>query len=249
MKKLNILIVAIVILSSCSNSKQSKVNDDSKMPIKYPQTRIDNSSDEYFGVKVADPYRWLEDDRSEETAAWVKEENKITQDYLSKIPFRESIAKRYEKIFNYERFSAPSVHGEYYYYSRNSGLQNQSVIYREKKAGGTPEIFLDPNTFSKEGTTSLAGLSFTNDGSLAAYNISEGGSDWQKIIILNALSKTPIDDTLNEIKFSGVSWKGNDGFFYSTYKKPNEGSLLSGITDQHYLFYHKIGTKQSEDKL
>lgn len=236
-------------MSSCSNSKTSTTNNDSIMPIKYPETRVDNVTDNYFGTKVADPYRWLEDDRSEETATWVKAENKVTQDYLAKIPFRQAIAKRYEKIFNYERYSAPFVYGDYYYYSKNSGLQNQSVVYREKKNGGSAEVFLDPNTFSKEGTTSLAGLSFSNDGTLAAYNISEGGSDWQKIIILNTKTPSQIDDTLKDIKFSGVSWKGDDGFFYSTYKRPQEGSLLSGVTDQHFLFYHKIGTKQSEDKL
>ena len=248
MKKLIIIFFSISIFS-CSSTKKAPLNNDSGMSIEYPKTRVDNVTDEYFGTKVSDPYRWLEDDRSEETSLWVKAENSVTENYFSKIPFKNKIEKRYEKLINYEKFSAPEAHGEYYYYSKNSGLQNQSVLYREKKSGAEPEVFLDPNLFSKDGTTSLAGIGFSKDGTHAAYNISEGGSDWQKIIILNAISKTPIDDTLKDIKFSGVAWKGNDGFFYSSYKKPADGSLLSIVTDQHLLFYHKIGTKQSADQL
>ena len=248
MKKLIIIFFSISIFS-CSSTKKAPLNNDSGMSIEYPKTRVDNVTDEYFGTKVSDPYRWLEDDRSEETSLWVKAENSVTENYFSKIPFKNKIEKRYEKLINYEKFSAPEAHGEYYYYSKNSGLQNQSVLYREKKSGAEPEVFLDPNLFSTDGTTSLAGIGFSKDGTHAAYNISEGGSDWQKIIILNAISKTPIDDTLKDIKFSGVAWKGNDGFFYSSYKKPADGSLLSIVTDQHLLFYHKIGTKQSADQL
>lgn len=248
MKKLIIIFFSISIFS-CNSTKKAPLNNDSGMSIEYPKTRVDNVTDEYFGTKVSDPYRWLEDDRSEETSLWVKAENSVTENYFSKIPFKDKIEKRYEKLINYEKFSAPESHGEYYYYSKNSGLQNQSVLYREKKSGGDPEVFLDPNLFSKDGTTSLAGIGFSKDGTHAAYNISEGGSDWQKIIILNAISKTPIDDTLKDIKFSGVAWKGNDGFFYSSYKRPADGSLLSIVTDQHLLFYHKIGTKQSADQL
>lgn len=218
--------------------------------VTYPQTFKDTSViDDYFGTKVADPYRWLENDTSAETAAWVAAENKVTQGYLKQIPFRDAIGKRYEHLFNYEKFSAPTREGKYNYYSKNSGLQNQFVMYREPVEGGAAELFLDPNTFSKDGTTSLAGINFSKDGSMAAYNISEGGSDWQKIIVLDAINKKQVGDTMQNIKFSGASWKGNEGFFYSTYERPKEGSFLAGKTDNHKLFFHKIGTAQKEDKL
>src|SRR5690606_26540207 len=203
--------------------------------------------DTYFGEQIQDPYRWLEDDRSAETEAWIKAQNEVTFGYLHKIPFRNQIKERMEKIWNYEKVSAPFKEGKYTYYSKNDGLQNQSVLYR-KDESGKEEIFLDPNTFSKDGTTSLGGLSFTKDGSLAAYAISEGGSDWRKVIVLNTETKEIIGDTIVDVKFSGMSWYKNDGFYYSSYEKP-KGSELSAKTDQHKLFYHKLGTKQSEDKV
>lgn len=215
--------------------------------IQYPQTKKGGTVDEYFGTKVNDPYRWLEDDRSAETAAWVKAENEVTYDYLAKIPFRNQLKERLEKLWNYEKIGAPSVEGKYTYYSKNNGLQNQSVLYR-KDAAGKEEVFLDPNTFSKDGTTSLGGLDFSKDGSKVAYAISEGGSDWRKVIIMDALSKKIIEDTLIDVKFSGLSWKGNEGFYYSSYEKP-KGSELSAKTDQHKLYFHKLGTSQKEDKV
>ncbi|MBC7650366.1 MAG: S9 family peptidase, partial [Deinococcales bacterium] len=180
---------------------------------------------------------------------WVKEENVVTQNYLQAIPFREAIKKRYETLFNYEKYSAPFKEGKYTYYYRNTGLQNQSVLYREIEGNKEAELFLDPNVFSKDGTTSLAGINFTEDGSLAAYNISEGGSDWQKIIILNAATKQQMGDTMLDIKFSGASWKGNEGFYYSTYDRPKNGSFLAGKTQNHKLYFHKLGTSQKDDKL
>lgn len=215
------------------------------MKIEYPTTKKEVVTDTFFGVAVEDPYRWLEDDRSDETAAWVKEENNVTFDYLNKIPFRKDLKERLEKLWNYEKISAPFERGDYTYFYKNDGLQNQSVLYR-KDASGNEEIFLDPNTFAEDGTTSLAGLSFTKDGSLAAYSISEGGSDWRKVIVLNTATKEQVGDTLTDIKFSGVSWKGTEGFFYSSYDKP-DGSELSAKTDQHKLYYHKLGTPQTED--
>lgn len=215
--------------------------------IQYPQTKKGETVDEYFGTKVNDPYRWLEDDRSAETAAWVKAENEVTYDYLAKIPFRNQLKERLEKLWNYEKIGAPSVEGKYTYYSKNNGLQNQSVLYR-KDAAGKEEVFLDPNTFSKDGTTSLGGLDFSKDGSKVAYAISEGGSDWRKVIIMDALSKKIIEDTLIDVKFSGLSWKGNEGFYYSSYEKP-KGSELSAKTDQHKLYFHKLGTSQKEDQV
>jgi prolyl oligopeptidase len=197
--------------------------------VKYPDTKKDTTvTDDYFGTKVADPYRWLEDDRSAETAAWVKAENAVTQDYLAQIPFREAIKKRYETIYNYEKYSAPFKQGDFIYYYKNTGLQNQDVLYREPVKGGEAEVFLDPNSFSKDGTTSLAGMGFSKDGSMVAFNLSEGGSDWQKLAVMNAVTKQMLTDTL-ELKFSGASWKGNEGFYYCNYKKLKEGDRKSVV--------------------
>jgi len=217
------------------------------MELKYPATEKGNTVDEYFGTEVKDPYRWLEDDRSKETEAWVKAENEVTFDYLSKIPFREEIKNRLTELWDYEKYSAPSKHGEFNYFYKNNGLQNQYVLYREKD-GGSPEVFLDPNTFSKDATTSLGQVSFSKDGSKVAYSISEGGSDWRKVIIMDATSMEILEDTIKDVKFSGISWYKNDGFYYSSYDKP-EGSELSAKTDQHKLYYHKLGTVQKEDQI
>jgi prolyl oligopeptidase len=233
------LILAMAITSTVSSFGQN--------PISYPQTKKGETVDVYFDTKVNDPYRWLEDDRSAETATWVKAENEVTYGYLSQIPYRDAIKNRMEKLWNYEKIGAPSKEGNYTYYSKNNGLQNQSVVYR-KDAAGKEEVFLDPNTFSKDGTTSLGGLDFSKDGSKVAYAISEGGSDWRKVIIMDALSKKIIEDTLIDVKFSGLSWRGNEGFYYSSYEKP-KGSELSAKTDQHKLYFHKLGTSQKEDKV
>ena len=216
--------------------------------MKYPKTTKKPVIEEHFGTKVTDNYRWLEDDRSKETEAWVKAENKVTFDYLSKIPYQEAFTKRLTELWNYEKVGTPYKEGNYIYYSKNNGLQNQAVVYRKKDENSTEEIFLDPNTFSKEGTTSLGTLRFSKDGKTAAYSISEGGSDWRKIIILDVESKTIQEDTLVDVKFSGISWYKNDGFYYSSYDKP-KGSELSAKTDQHKLYYHKLGTSQKEDVL
>ncbi|MCB9046622.1 MAG: S9 family peptidase [Chitinophagales bacterium] len=214
----------------------------------YPQTKKTDQSDVYFGTKVNDPYRWLEDDLSQETKDWVKAENKVTNEYLDQIPFRDAIKKRLTELWNYEKYSAPFKEGDYTYFYKNDGLQNQSILFRQK-GNGKPEVFLDPNAFSKDGTTSLAGIQFTKDGSLCAYQISEGGSDWRKVIILDTKTRKMLGDTLVDIKFSGLSWRGNEGFYYSSYDKPKEGSELSGKTQQHKLFFHKLGTPQSSDEL
>ncbi|MES2544566.1 MAG: prolyl oligopeptidase family serine peptidase [Bacteroidota bacterium] len=215
--------------------------------IKYPQTHKDETVDVYFETKVADPYRWLEDDKSAETGAWVKDQNKVTYDYLAQIPFRDALKSRLEKLWNYEKISAPFKEGNYTYYYKNNGLQNQSILYR-KDNKGVETVFLDPNTFSKDGTSSLGGVDFSKDGSKVAYSISEGGSDWRKVIVMDAVTKKILEPTLVDIKFSGVSWKGNDGFYYSSYDKPT-GSELSAKTDQHKLYFHKLGSSQKSDKL
>ncbi len=215
--------------------------------IAYPPTKQVDHVDTYFGDTLADPYRWLEDDMAAETTDWVADQNAVTFDYLAKIPYRDEIRQRLEELWDYEKFSAPFREGEYTYFFRNSGLQNQSVLYRQR-GDAEAEVFLDPNTFSEDGTTSLAGLQFTKDGSLMAYSISEGGSDWRKIIVKDAESGEIIGDTLRDVKFSGISWRGNDGFYYSSYDKP-KGSELSAMTQQHKLYFHKLGTPQSEDQL
>ncbi|MDF7810958.1 prolyl oligopeptidase family serine peptidase [Hymenobacter sp. YC55] len=217
-------------------------------PLPYPQTKKVDTVNTYFGTKVADPYRWLENDQAPDTKYWVQEENKVTQNYLSQIPYRDAIRKRLETLWNYEKYSAPFKEGKYTYFSKNTGLQSQSVLYRQQGTGA-PEVFLDPNNFSKDGTTSLAGINFTKDGSLAAYQISEGGSDWRKVIVLRTADKSIVGDTLKDVKFSGTAWKGNEGFYYSSYDKPKAGSQLAGKTQLHKLMYHKLGTPQSTDVL
>lgn len=242
MKNVIPALFAVALISSCKNESKPE-----PIIVNYPVTAKVDTVDTYFGTEVKDPYRWLEDDRSPETEAWVKDQNKTTFGYLEKIPFRDDLKNRLEKLWNYEKLGSPFKKGDYTYFYKNDGLQNQYVVYRAK-GDEKPEVFLDPNTFSEDGTTSLAGLSFTKDGSLAAYLISEGGSDWRKAIILNAETKEVVEDTLIDIKFSGLSWKGNDGFYYSSYDKP-KGSELSAKTDQHKVYYHKLGTPQKNDEL
>ncbi|WP_369047935.1 prolyl oligopeptidase family protein [Tenacibaculum sp. UWU-22] len=241
MKKIHLLTLCLIVIVSCKESKQLKRN----IIVNYPETPQKPVVDEYFGTKVTDNYRWLEDDRSPETEQWVKQENKVTFDYLSKIPYREQLKKRLSELWNYAKVGTPFIEGDYTYFYKNNGLQNQYVLYRKDK-NGKDEVFLDPNTFSKDGTISLGAVRFSKDGNLVAYSISEGGSDWRKIIIMDVKSKERVGDTLTDVKFSGISWKGNSGFYYSSYDKP-KGSQLSAKTDQHKLYYHKLGTKQKED--
>ncbi len=241
MKRLSFL-AGLLILASCKTENKRE-----PIAVNYPTTAKVDTIDTYFGTEVPDPFRWLEDDMSPETEAWVKEQNQATFGYFDKIPFRSALKNRLEKLWNYEKLGSPFKEGDYTYFYKNDGLQNQYVVYR-KKDDAEEEVFLDPNTFSEDGTTSLMGLRFTKDGSKAAYLISEGGSDWRKGIVINAETKEQVEDTLVDIKFSGISWKGNEGFFYSSYDKP-KGSELSAKTDQHKLYYHKLGTSQDEDEV
>ncbi|MBS9773854.1 MAG: S9 family peptidase [Tenacibaculum sp.] len=243
MKKVIIPILsAVVFFTACK-----KQSDEKMINVKYPETAKKPVVDEYFGEKVTDNYRWLEDDRSKETEEWVKAENKVTFNYLKQIPYREELKNQLSKIWNYERVGTPFKEGKYTYFYKNDGLQNQAVLYR-KDENGKEEVFLNPNTFAEDGTTSLDQVSFTKDGSLVAYSISEGGSDWRKVIVMKTENKEIVGNTLVDIKFSGISWKGNEGFFYSSYDKP-KGSELSAKTDQHKLYYHKLGTPQKDDKV
>lgn len=223
----------LFILNSCDSG------------ITYPETEKIPVVDTYFDTQITDHYRWLEDDLSSETAQWVEQQNKTTFGFLEKIPYRNQIQQKLEQVWDYEKVGTPFDEGDYIYFYKNDGLQDQYVLYRINEQEET-EVFLDPNTFSEDGTTSLAGLSFSDNGQYAAYAISEGGSDWRKIIVIETETKQQIGDTLQDIKFSGIDWKLNDGFFYSSYDKP-DGSELSDLTDTHKLFYHQIGQSQSQD--
>ena len=244
MKKITLLFVICLCLIACKNFKK----ENNQISVNYPKTKTVDTVDTYFDSNVNDPYRWLEDDRSEDTEAWVKEQNKATFGYLDQIPYREELKKRLTEIWNYEKVGAPFKEGDYTYFYKNDGLQNQYVIYRHKTGEdpSTATVFLDPNTFKEDGTISLGGTSFSDDGSILAYSISEGGSDWRKILIMDTESKTIMEDTLVNIKFSGMSWYKNEGFYYSSYDKP-KGSELSAKTDQHKVYYHKLGTSQKDD--
>ncbi len=241
MKKLFFLSFA-ALLAACSSEQKPKAEK-----LTYPETKKADTVTTYFGTTVSDPYRWLEDDRSTETENWVKRQNEFTFSYLNKISLKDSIKNRLEKLWNYEKLTAPFKEGGVKYFYKNDGLQNQFVMYSQKE-GEEATVFLDPNTFSKEGTTSLGDIEFSENGKVASYSISEGGSDWRKVIIIDVDTKKVLEDTLFDVKFSGLSWKGNEGFYYSSYEKP-KGSQLSAKTDQHKLYYHKLGTKQKEDAL
>lgn len=243
MKRALMGICAAGLLSSCGEQVS-----ENPTALNYPETKKVDTVTDYFGTQITDSYRWLEDDRSEETGNWVKAQNEVTFGYLEEIPFREQLKNRLTDLWNYEKIGSPWKEGDYIYYSKNDGLQNQYVVYRKKGDQGEEEVFLDPNKFSDDGTTSLAGMSFSEDGKTLAYSISEGGSDWRKVIVIDAETRDIVEDTLIDVKFSGISWRGNEGFYYSSYDKP-EGSELSAKTDQHKLFYHKLGTPQAEDKL
>ena len=237
MKKLLYLSILSILLSCAQSSKK----------IVYPNTLKTPVVDTYFGEELIDNYRWLEDDNSEDTKNWVTRQNELTFSILDKVPFRNELKYRLEQVWNYEKITAPFEEGDYTYFYKNNGLQNQYVVYRKSRET-QEEIFLDPNTFSEDGTTSLSSLSFSKSGNLVAYSISEGGSDWRKIIVLDAIKNKILEDTLVDVKFSGIQWKKEEGFFYSSYDKP-KGSELSEMTNQHKLYFHKLGTSQAEDDL
>ena len=247
MKNYFFLLLMSALLASCVNFSGVESS-----PVTYPESRYDSSDVKTtIGHDVADPYGWLEDDLSEETAQWVEAQNAVTFAHLEEIPFRAALRDRLSALWNYAKRGAPFIEGDFRYFYRNDGLQSQYILYRVVLDGdeADAEVFLNPNTFSADGTTSLGGISFSPDGSLVAYQISEGGSDWRKVIILDAVTGNRLGDTLADIKFSGLAWLGNAGFYYSSYDKPEEGSALSGMTDVHRLFYHRLGDVQSEDEL
>lgn len=217
--------------------------------VKYPASFRERVVDNYHGTQVEDPYRWLEDDNSERTKQWVTDQNKITFDYLAKIPFRRQVRDRLEKLWNYPKYSSPFKKGEWYYFFKNDGLQNQSVLYRQKGLDAQPEEFLNPNTLNKDGVAALSGLGFSKNGKYMAYSISVAGSDWQEVYVMETASRQILPDTIRWVKFSGFSWVGEDGFYYSRYDKPDERTRLSKRNEFQKVYYHKMGTSQDADQL
>lgn len=217
--------------------------------LSYPVSRKTDQADTYFGTRVSDPYRWLEDDKSDETKAWVTEQNKVTFGYLDKIPYRKNFQQAIEKVFNYPKYSAPFRNGEWFYFYKNDGLQNQSVLYRQRGLEGAVEEVIDPNKLSKDGTTRLTVFNLCKDGAYAVVGLSEGGSDWQTFYVRDMATGKNLDDKLEWVKVSGVAWEGH-GFYYSRYPAPAAGaSALSVKNENHQVWYHKVGTAQTEDKL
>ncbi|UZR97003.1 prolyl oligopeptidase family serine peptidase [Chondrinema litorale] len=243
MKKLFLIVSLSNLIFSCTPTIEQGIK------MEYPQTKKVDQVDEFFGTQVSDPYRWLEQTDAPEVKEWIEAENKVTFDYLSQIPYREKLESRLRTLWDYEKLSAPRKRGAYTYYYKNDGLQNQSVLYRTKDGAEAEEVFLDPNKLSEDGTTSLSGSSFTKDGSLFAYSISQGGSDWREIYVKNTESGELLEDKIIDAKFTGITWNGNEGFYYSSYDRPKDGNKLVAKTQFHKLYYHKLGTPQTEDKL
>ena len=233
---------AAAILTGCNDMKQIK-----HMP--YPRTERTDVTDNYFGTEVPDPYRWLEDDNSEATAAWVKAQNVVTQDYLSQIPFRGAIRERLTELWNYPKEGIPAKHGDAWYYFYNDGLRNQSVLYRTVQPGGEGEVFIDPNTLSEDGTVALSGVTFSKDGKYCAYSVAASGSDWVEIRVMNTADRTLTSDRINWVKFSGAEWAPDSkGFYYSAYDAPQKG-VFSSQNQFQKVYYHRLGTPQSADRL
>lgn len=238
-KNMMLLILFSLFLSACSLNQNK---------IEYPKAHKEDVKDNYFGTVVNDPYRWMENDTSQAVKDWVEAENKITFDYLSKISFRDQIKERYSKLINYPKFSAPFRSGDNYFFFKNDGLQNQSVLYIQKGLDGTPELFLDPNKLKDDGTVALNNYSFSKNGKYFAYGTASGGSDWNEFFVMDIATKKKLNDHLNWIKFSGISWY-KDGFFYSRFPKPSKGKELTTSNEYHSVYYHKIGTEQKDDKM
>ncbi len=232
-----LLIASFSLLISCSETGY-----------KYPETRKVEQTDDFFGTKVSDPYRWLEDDNSAETGKWVDAQNDVTYAYLAAIPFRDKIKERLTEIWNFEKLSTPFLKGKYYFYYRNNGIQNQSALYYKNGLNGEEKMLIDPNTFSTDGTVAMSGISFSKDAKHMAYSISKSGSDWHEWYVLDVETGKKLPDKLEWIKFSGLAWQGN-GFYYARYEKPEEGNALKGSNSNNRLYYHRLGDEQSRDKL
>jgi prolyl oligopeptidase len=240
LRDLFVLIFAMAAFSSCDRGPARP---------EYPETKKADTVDVYYGTEVADPYRWLEDDQSEETKKWVQKQVEITNAYLGKIPFRERIEQRLTEVWNYERQSVPVRKGNYWFFSRNDGLQDQSVVFVKEERDGDERILLDPNQLSDDGTVALAAYEFSEDGKYMAYAISYGGSDWREIFVKDVTTGEDLDDHLEWVKFSEISWLGDKGFFYSRYDAPEKGSELTNVNEFQQVFFHKLGDAQAEDDL
>lgn len=244
MKKNFVAFFAILFFTSFTGEEKK---NSSVTIITYPVTKKVDVIDDYFGKKIPDPYRWLEDDHSEETKQWVDEQNKVTFGYLEKIPFRQQMKERLAQVWNYEKLGVPFKRGKYYFFFKNDGLQNQNVLYVQEGLNGTPRVLIDPNKFSADGTIALNEISIRKDGKYIAYNISKSGSDWNDIVVMEIATGKVLPDTIKWVKFSSAQWKG-DGFFYSTYPPPTSHAY-SGKNQNNKAFYHKLGTKQNEDQI
>jgi len=240
MKKLHLLVAfpALFFIIACRQ----------EIKVTYPETAKVDTVTDYFGTRIADPFRWLENDASAETEAWVLAENAVTDAYLAQIPYREKVRERLEQIWDYPKFGVPFQEGNYFFYFKNDGLQNQSVLYIKNGIDGEPEVLLDPNAFSEDGTIALAGLSVSHDAKYLAYSLATSGSDWNEIHVLKIEGRTELPDVLNWVKFSGMSWE-KEGFYYSRYDEPVKGLEYSNKNEFHKVFYHKLGTLQAEDIL
>ncbi|MFT4760340.1 MAG: prolyl oligopeptidase [Paraglaciecola sp.] len=257
MKNIFLIFFAFTLFMSCKNANQqdtsttlttSEVIKNPIMKVAYPDTRRENVTNDFFGTTIADPYRWLEIDTAAEVSSWVKEQNKSTFGYLENIPYRDAIKERYEELFNYPKLSSPFRAGEYYFFYKNNGLQNQSVIYYQKGLDGEPSVFMDPNKLSDDGTVTVSLMGFDNDYKYVAYSRQEAGSDWQEIHVKEIATMKDLNDVTKWVKFSGASW-WKDGYFYSRYPEPAKGTELSADFKNHAVYYHKLGTPQSADKL
>ncbi|MCF8431599.1 MAG: prolyl oligopeptidase family serine peptidase [Melioribacteraceae bacterium] len=233
-----ILIAGVFLLTFCTK----------KIKVEYPVAETVDTVTNYHGTEVADPYRWMEDLNSEMTQNWITEQNKLTNGYLEHIDFQDKLKERLTELWDYEKYSAPSKQGKYYFFSKNDGLQEQSVVYYQEGLDGEPSVFLDPNTFSDDGSISLAGMSYSKDHKYVAYAISKGGSDWREIYTMEIEGNKKLDDKIEWAKFTGMSWY-KDGFYYSRYDEPNEENKLKSVNEYQKLYYHKLGTPQSEDRL
>ncbi|HEX4567293.1 MAG TPA: prolyl oligopeptidase family serine peptidase, partial [Vicinamibacterales bacterium] len=230
-------LIGVLLLTTAITAQQ----------LTYPAPHKINQVDDYHGTKVADPYRWLEDDNSQETAAWVKSENAVTFPYLEKIPFRAALQSRVVALNNYAKYSSPSHKGPYYFFFKNDGIQPQSVLYIQKGFTGTPEVLINPNTWSKEGTTRLATFVPSKDAKYAVVGISKSGSDWEQFQVMELATKKMLPDMLDWVKVSGAAWQGH-GFYYSRYPEPSKTQVKAGINEDHRVYFHQVGTPQSEDR-
>ena len=215
----------------------------------YPKPIKTDQKDNYFGTIVPDPYRWMENENSDTLKTWIAEENTVTEKFFSSIPYRGKVRERLQGMFNYARYGAPSKQGDFYVVSKNSGLQNQSVVYKQKGLNGTPEVLIDPNTLSADGTVALGSTSFTNSGKYMGYTVAKSGSDWQEAYVMDVATNKKLDDHLEYLKFTGLSWKGEEGFYYSRYPKPDESKKLTNQNENMKVYYHKLGDKQENDVL